>query len=105
MTTIQRLNPISGTSTKPLGMVYPDDSHVQSVGDYSGIDFDLDENDNSLIIDFARDHGEGTARGATVRFRRRQLVIFIAMLQGALECLEPGESDGTPEGYFPDASA
>lgn len=89
-------NPIAGSTTKPLGTVYPDSSLVQPIDDYSPISVDLDENDNSVVIDFAYDYSTEDARGATVRFRRRQLIVFIHMLQAALECLEPGEPEEEP---------
>lgn len=92
-----KYNPIAGRSTRPLGHVYPDDSLVFPEGDYGGIGVNLDENDNSIIVDFARDFGTDDARGATIRFRRRSLTFFIRVLQGALECLEPGESDEFPD--------
>ena len=90
-------NDIAASTTHAIGIVYPDSGIALPIDDYSPLSIDLDENDNSIVIDFASDYDTEDARGATVRFRRRQLVVLIHMLQAALECLEPGERDDFPD--------
>lgn len=86
-------NKISGETTRMLGCVLPDNSLVFPADEYCPIGVHLDENKNAVVVDFAKGCNTGDARGATVLFRRRSLVVFIHMLQAALECLEPGEID------------
>ena len=85
-------NRINGSSTMPLCRLWPDDACVTEAGDeYAAIDIDLDENDNSVVLNFGSDLGVSTA---SARFRRRTLGCLIHLLQAAQEALAPGESDG-----------
>ena len=86
-----RYNRINGSATMPLGQVWPDDSCVTEAGDeYAAIQIGIDENDNSVVVDFGADLGVSTA---SVRLRRRSLGCLIHMLQAAQDALAPGESD------------
>jgi len=86
-----RYNRINGSSTMPLGEMWPDDACVAAAGDeYAAIRIGLDENDNSVVLDFGSDMGVSTA---SARLRRRTLGCLIHLLQAARDALAPGESD------------
>jgi hypothetical protein len=75
----------------PLGQMWPDDSCVTEAGDeYAAIHVGIDENDNSVVLDFGSDMGVSTA---SARLRRRSLGCLIHLLQAAKDALAPGESD------------
>ncbi len=77
------LNEIAGKTTRPYCGMYPTDSIIHETNDYAKIEFDLNQNDVTLVIDF----GEG-ATGATVAFSIHDLRLFIAILQTGLRELE-----------------
>lgn len=94
-------NDINGETTMPFGWLYPDDSFVEATEDYSPISLDINENNLSLVIDFASDHDTPKARGASVGFHRAKLRLFIAMLTAALETLDDLEARERLRGQQP----
>jgi len=91
---------IECATTAPIGYVYPTESIMAckgtTEGDYSGIGISLNENNQTVVVDFSIDSGTDDFCGGTVAFNRQSLRVFIAILNASLEALNSDTGSYAP---------